>query len=222
MITIAIPVGPNPVYSLYIQECIDSLKDQSVPFSEVLFIDDMAGIKDWELDFGNLPVRIYENPWLCGCAHSFNFGVSLAENDLVMLMGSDDIAKKWLYEDLIRAWEKHRDIRGYYHCDVEYDNGEKQSCACNAAMVHKELWKQTGGFPIESSVGAPDTMLISILMAYGEAAGNMYRVESDEPPVLYRRHSESVSSKSTPLYRPIFDIRNHLTGSWVSPEWGRY
>lgn len=222
MITIAIPVGPHPVYKRYMQECLDSLKAQTVPFTEVLLIDDMANLKAWGLDFGNLPVRIHENPWLCGCAHSLNFGVSLAKNDLVMFLSSDDVARPWLCEDLTRAWNKHQHILGYYHCDVEYDNGETQGCACGAAMVHKALWRRCGGFPIESSVGACDSMLISLFLVHPHESGSMYRVESHHPPVWYRRHMESLTAKSGPMQNPIFHIRSYLPTVWTRPEWGRY
>lgn len=214
------PVGPYEVYKRYFQECIDSLKTQIVPFDEVLLIDDMAHLEEWTIDYGNLPVHIHKNPWLSGVAHSLNFGVALAENDLVMFLGSDDRAQPWLCQDLHKAWEKHYHDLGFYHCDVEYDDGEQQGCACGAAMVTKKLWNNCGGFPIESSVGACDSMLISIFLV-NNMAGTMYRVESHHPPIWYRRHMESLTGKSGPMQNPIFHIRNYLPTVWDRPKWTR-
>jgi len=222
MISVVIPVGPQPVYRQYFQECLDSLKAQTTPFSDVMLIDDMADLDKWDLDYGKLPIRIHKNPWLAGCAHSINFGVALAKNELIMLLGSDDIAQPWLVEDLTKAWEAHKDPIGYYHCDVEYNIpvGETQGCACGAAMVTKGLWERSGGFPPESSVGATDTMFISIMLVHKDS-GHMWRVESEKPPVYYRRHSESLTAKLGPWQGVIFETRNILARDWKAPEWSK-
>ncbi len=222
MISIVIPVGPYPVYRKYFQECLDSLKAQTIPFSDVMLIDDMADLEKWDLDYGDLPITIHKNPWLAGCAHSLNFGVALAKNKLIMLLGSDDIAQPWLCEDLTKAWEEHKDSLGFYHCDVEYNIpvGETQGCACGAAMVTKKLWERSGGFPIESSVGATDSMFISMMLVHKDC-GHMYRVKSERPPVYYRRHDESLTAKAGPWQGAIFTVRTILTRDWKAPEWSK-
>ena len=222
MISIVIPVGPYPVYKKYFQACLDSLKEQTVPFSEVMLVDDMADLEKWTLDYGDLPVRIHKNPWLAGCSMSLNFGVALAKNELIMLLGSDDYAQPWLCADLTKAWELHKDLLGFYHCDVEYNIpvGETQGCACGAAMVTKKLWERSGGFPPEASCGASDSIFISRMLVH-KKAGNMWRVESERPPVYYRRHDESLTAKAGPWQGVIFATRNILTERWEAPEWSK-
>lgn len=219
MITVVIPVGPNKVYRKYLQEALDSLKMQSIPPKEVLLIDDMAGVRSWKLDFGNLPVKVHENIWLCGCAHSFNFGVALAKCELVLMLGSDDRLYPWAIEDCVKAYRKHQDPLGYYYCDVEYSDGETQGCACNCAMVTKTLWRHCGGFPIQSSVGANDSILISILLGQKGLAGHLIHVDSDKPPFWYRRHQDSVTGQSGDLQNAIFNVRDVLTRNWRKPAW---
>lgn len=221
MLTVAIPVGPNQVYKKYLQECLDSLKFQSIKPGEVLLIDDMADIESWGLDFSGLEYRIYKNPWLCGVAHSFNFGVVLARFDLVIMLGSDDKLYSWAVEDCLKAWNQYKDPLGYYFCDVEYSDGETQACACNCAMVHKELWKHTGGFPVQSSVGACDSIFLSIILGNNGRAGNIIHVKSDKPPFWYRRHNETVTTKSGDMQGPMFTVRNNLTRTWEKPDWTR-
>lgn len=221
MITIVVPVGPDKNYRTWLQECLDSFKSQTVAPSEVLFIDDMADVESWGLDYGELPVTIHRNPWLSGCAHSLNFGVALAKNELVMLIGADDKLFPNAVEDCLKAWEKYQKPFGYYWCDVEYNDGEQQACACGAVMVTKKLWQRCGGFPIESSIGACDSILISIMLVHPEA-GDLIHVESSRPPYWCRRHNGSITAKSGPMQGPIFTIRTYLTGAWQIPNWGRY
>lgn len=216
MISIVVPVGPEPIHKKYLQELLDSIKEQTVAPSEVLLIDDMAHLEKCQFDFDGLPVRIHKNPWLSGCAHSLNFGVALAKNELVMFNGSDDRFFPNAVEDCLRAWDKNKqDPLGYYFCDVEYDNGEQQACACGAAMVTKALWDRCGGFPIETSCGAPDCCLISIFLVHPEA-GKIIHVESGRPPYWCRRHPDSLTSHLTPMEGLI---RSYVPGVWKQPTW---
>jgi len=217
-------VGPDKVYKKYLQECLDSLKKQTIAVDEVLLIDDMAGLLTWNLDLSGLNrVRIHENPWLCGVPHSFNFGVALASNELVILLGSDDKLHPWAIEDALKTWDKYQNKLSYYYFDIEYsDNGEVQSAANNCAMVTKSLWKRTGGFPVQSSVGACDHIYLSMLIASNGQAGNLIRIESEKPPYWYRRHELSATNTSN-LGAAILAVKTFYTKKeWKSPEWGRY
>ncbi|KKM71392.1 hypothetical protein LCGC14_1431150, partial [marine sediment metagenome] len=161
-ITVVVPVGPNPAYREYLKECLDSIRAQTVPAGEILVIDDQANLT--QEDVGQ-DVTLWKTPWLAGVAHAFNFGVALAQHDLVFMLGSDDVLLPGCLADCIATWEAHRDHLGYYYVDLVYQDGRQQSLACNAAMVTKTLWRHNGGFPVESAVGAPDTVLISIMLA---------------------------------------------------------
>jgi hypothetical protein len=224
MITVAIPVGPDPVYRKYLDEAIDSVRAQTVPPSELLLIDDQAHLPEphgkYATRDGRLIDRtIWRTPWLSGVAHSFNFGVALAKNDLVFMLGSDDRLEPHCLEDCLAAYEASGKRPGYYWVDVQYSDGEQQALACNAAMVHKAMWRSSGGFPVESAVGPCDTMLVSILLTHPEA-GAMFHVESDTPPYWYRRHSETYSrtrgSKFGGVHGPV---RDKVMELWKKPTW---
>jgi hypothetical protein len=156
---------------------------------------------------------------LSGVAHSFNFGVALAKNDLVFMMGSDDRMEPHCLEDCLAAYEVSGKRPGYYWVDVQYSDGEQQALACNAAMVHKAMWRSSGGFPVESAVGAGDTMLVSILMTHPDA-GAMFHVESKTPPYWYRRHDQTYSrtrgSKFGGIHGPV---RDKVMELWQRPTW---
>jgi len=214
-----IPVGPNKVYRKYLQECLDSIKEQIVPPDEVILIDDMADILSWGLDYSGLPVRLYENAWLCGCAHSFNFGVASADNELVIMLGSDDKLYPWAVKDALAAWERYKDPLGYYFFEIEYsDTGETQAAANNCAMVTKSLWKHTGGFPIGSDTGPCDHIFLSIMLAH--KIGNIYRIESEKPAYWYRRHQDSLTNHCIP--NAAWYVEQYYNEFYKLPEWGRY
>lgn len=223
MITVTIPVGPEPVYLQYLQECVQSVIDQTHPVDEILIIDDQAHL--WATDlFRSLwqshpNVRLWDTPWLSGVAHSFNFGVAKATNDLVIMLGSDDTLKPWAVGDCLRAWDKHQDPLGYYWMDVEYSHGETQSLPCNAAMVHKKLWANLGGFPVQSAIGAMDTVIMSVMATHPDA-GHMIKVESDAPPYWYRAHDQTYSRRiGSKLAGASAIVRDYYTANWEKPTW---
>ena len=223
MITVAIPLGPDPVYRDYIEECVASVHKQERPPTEILIIDDQAHLTDTEIAhlraLGPVPLRVWPTPWLSGVAHSFNFGVALARNDLVFMLGSDDRLQPWAVADCLAAWQEHQDPLGYYHMDVQYSTGEQQSVPCNAVMVHKGLWRHTGGFPVHSAVGAPDHIFLSMLLSRGDDAGRLYRVKSSTPPYWYRVHDRTWTKRNASCAGVVGPIRDWFATHWEEPTW---
>ncbi len=227
MITVVIPVGPDPIYRQYLGDAIESVQRQTLAPTELLLIDDQAGLP-WQWDGscddaigGVIHRRIWRTPWLSGVAHSFNFGVALALNDLVFMMGSDDLLEPHCLQDCMDAYQANGEKPAYYHVDVKYSDGLEQSAPCNAAMVHKEMWRASGGFPVESAVGAGDTMLISILLTH-KLAGQLYHVESETPPYWYRKHDQTYSrTRGSKFFAALDPVRDVVTQLWTPPHWTR-
>ena len=183
-ITIAIPVGPNPANVQWLHEALESIEQQTELPGEVLLIDDGA-----HLDPARYPgCRIWATPWPSGVAHAFNAGVALAAYDLVIMLGSDDRLLPHAVATCWQFWQGVRDPHGYYAMPVVYDDGREQLDPCNAAMVHKDLWKLTGGFPVEAAIGACDTWLISKIWVGKGTQGSLYTV-GDRPLYWYRDHA---------------------------------
>lgn len=183
-ITVTIPVGPYPSNRRWLEECLLSINAQTVAPEEVLLIDDQAGLYDIH------GVTIWRTPWRSGVAHAFNFGVGQARNNLVIMLGSDDKLLPRAVEMSWEAWQYYHDPLGYYAFIIKYDNGKVQDTPCNGAMVTKDLWKFTGGFPPESAIGGCDTWLLSLLMIGEGRFGNIYKI-GDEPYYWYREHPET-------------------------------
>lgn len=207
-----IPVGPSSANQRWLQDAIDSVYLQTYQVDEILLIDDMAN-----LSIQGPRIRVHRNPWHSGVAHSFNFGVALAENDLVLMMGSDDLLEPECIEACLATYHAIGRLDRYYWLDVQYmSNGEAQSIACNAAMVTKGLWRKTGGIPIESACGAGDAALLSCLLAHKPQW--MHRVQTDKPLYKYRDHAETDTIRRSSWMGIVVQIRNLVTEEWKEQE----
>lgn len=215
MITVVIPVGPSESNKRWLEECLDSVKNQTRKADEILLIDDQAHL-DHDLYEG---VNIWKTPWLSGVAHAFNFGVSIAQHELVVMLGSDDLLETTALEKLVEAYEKNKQQDAYYYFTIRYsDTGELQDEPCNCAAVTKGLWNLTGGFPPESEIGACDSIFISMMMVnHGE---KLVPVAKGEPLFTYRVHNESDTGTRSAAYQgPIFVVRDVFTRNWKKPVW---
>lgn len=218
MISVVIPVGPAPSHKRWLGDCLESIWAQTMAPGEVLLIDDMAG-----LDLADNRLRVYRNPWISGVAHSFNFGISLARCECIFMIGSDDIMYPKCLEECWKTYMVNKQVDGYYYTGIEYmdDRADKfQTAPCNSAMVTKGLWKMTGGFPIQSSAGANDCALISILMKHLPRV--LIPVSGGIPLVKIRTHTEQFTSKPAYWQGVIMNIRDYLTKEWKPTQWGRY
>src|SRR6266702_3237139 len=110
---------------------------------------------------------------------------------------------------------RKEDPYGYYYVGVRYiDTGETQTVPCHAAMVTRTLWRRTGGFPIQSSSGAPDAALLSIIMGNYPRAGRHWPVADGVPLYNYRRHPDSDTAGKASWQGVILETRHLVTLEW--------
>lgn len=206
-ISVVIPVGPYPANKRWLDEAVASADSQS---DDVLLIVDGADIDRFYYTRWK-HVRVWRAPWRLGISHAFNFGVMMAQSDLVFMLGSDDTLEPTCLERCLEAYEKRKHVDGYYSVPIRYmDTGEVQTIPCNAAMVTKGLWRKTGGFPIETALGSGDAALLSIMMVHypelikhvASAGGHLYN---------YRRHPGIHTYKLGPWWSIVNETRNKLT-----------
>ena len=210
-ITVVVPVGPNKVYRQWLGECLDSIRMQTYPAHEIILIDDMAHLDERE----TAGCKVYKNPWLIGCGLSWNFGVALSATNCVFLMGSDDGLMPECLEACALAYS---DPYGYYNVTCIDSNGTVIDLFNNAAMVTKKLWALTGGFPITSTVGAPDGLLLSILIKHFPQ--HLHQVRKGEPLYWVRVHPDQDTRRyASVFHQQVIDIRNIETARWRRPEW---
>lgn len=221
--TVAVPVGPLPGHQAWLAACLESVAAQDAPVDEVVLVLDMADLAPDLLDLANSLFRgrltVWRAPWLLGVAGAFNAGVGLASNDLVFLQGADDLMEPTCVGRCVEAWERNGRRDAYYWCDVAYLDGREfahQALPCNAALVTRGLWRETGGFPPETASGAPDAALVSILMVHRPEA--LVRV-ADRPLVLVRVHEGQDTAARGPWQGVILETRDVLTRLWAPPAW---
>lgn len=224
-VTVAIPVGPRASACTWLPEAIASVRNQvGYGDAEILLIDDMHGTEHdgCALGFfkraGDVPV--WSSPWRLGVAHAFNFGVALAKTELVIMLGADDTLEPEAVQRALEAWS-NVGVDAYYYFGVRYmDTGETQTVPCGEAMVSKGLWRKTGGFPVESEVGACDAALISIMLVHMPEL--LIPIADGAPLVNYRRHEDTDTASRGAWQGPIIESRNILTQQFRTPQWGRY
>jgi glycosyltransferase involved in cell wall biosynthesis len=234
MITVVIPVGPKPGHKQWLEECLSSVRDQTLAPAEVLIIDDMADVDAdpafcrWRdaLVMRGIPVRVWRSPWNIGVATAFNIGVGLSKTECVFMLGADDTIRPECLSRCLYAYE-HVDAttrsRALFFVGVHYTDERPdpdQFIGCNACMVTRSLWAHTGGFPLESASGAPDAALISIMIG-NPAAGQTIGVA--EGQILYdvRSHPGQDTAQRGPWQGVIHSTRDIVTRQWASPEWCR-
>jgi glycosyltransferase involved in cell wall biosynthesis len=203
------------------------VKAQIYPPNAVVIVDDMANVNERMIVdiLAPIQVRFVYPLWHLGVAHAFNFGVACAPADLVFMLGSDDTLEPECLAECSNAYyAAARPNLSYYWVGVRYMHGEypDQYLPCHAAMVSKELWKHTGGLPVEAASGASDAALISILMGQGERAGDLVCVDHNKPLYNYRVHDETDTASKGAWQGVIIETRNILTRDWTPPKWQRY
>jgi glycosyltransferase involved in cell wall biosynthesis len=206
------------VYRRYLDECLQSVRAQSLAAADIILIDDMAG-----LDPAAYPdCRIWRAPWRLGIPAVANLGYALAETDWVFQLSCDDRLDPDCLAACWRAWQKHQDPLGFYWVDLEYSTGERQSLPCGHAMINKALWRHTGGYPVEAGVGACDHIFINMLMEHPEA-GHLIHVESAHPLYWHREHDEQYTKNQQVHPTTIADVRTIYSQRWrPAANWGRY
>lgn len=221
-ISIIVPVGPNPAYLLYLDECLESIRGQMGPEDEIVIVDDMANLMDntkWRGHWQPTSEQYIANPWLLGCADSWNIGVARATNEWCILMGSDDTLKPDCLSSCRELLAGEHDPFGYYNFTLEMQNGEKNDSFNNAALVSKALWKATGGFPPSAGVGAPDALLISIMLVH--LPHRLHQLRQGHPLYWCRQHPDQDTIRQGVFYWEAIAIRNFETARWTPPEWTR-
>lgn len=218
-ISVVIPVGPFKGNREWLNECINSALDQTLPPAQLIIIDDMAGLKKHDVPIA--VSRLWHSPWRLGVASAFNVGVALSETNCVFMLGSDDTLEQTCLANCAFKYEHvQKPDLSYFYVGVRYSDGrEDQYTPCNAAMATKTLWNHTGGFPVEAASGAPDAAFISILMGAGGAAGELVCVNPHTPLYNYRVHPDTDTSKKGTWQGVILETRNLVTLEWATPEW---
>ncbi len=221
-VTVVIPVGPFEANQRWLEEAIESVEKQTYPVDQLLIVDDMAGLPRPHPWGDKVRTNVWASPWRLGVASAFNFGIAMADNELVFMLGSDDWLEPQCIEACVRTYRTVKDPGStFFFVGVKYDDGREddtQFTPCGAAMVTQSLWKQCGGFPLETASGASDAALVSIMIK-NPGAGTYIGVNRSRPLYNYRVHDGTDTAQRQPWQGVILKTRDILTATWKKPEW---
>jgi hypothetical protein len=225
MITVSIPVGPYPWYKTFLQECLESVAKQTQQATHVVLVDDMANLEPKDtaiLGESHIPFTIWRSPWRLGIPAVANIAYALAPTDLAFQLSCDDRLMPTCLEMCQAEWDKRQDSLGFYWVDIQYSTGETQALPCGHAMVHKALWRHTGGYPVEAGVGACDHIFMNMALLHPNDV-HLYEVPGG-PLYWHREHPEQYTKHQNVNQSTIADVRTIYGQRWEPQEgkWGRY
>lgn len=217
-VTVMVPVGPYPYHKRWLGECLESVLAQTLPASEILLIDDMADLS--VLDADHPEYTVWQAPWRLGDVGAFNCGVALARNDFVFMLSCDDTLEPDCLKLCVAEYEKMEERDGYYWVGNHYMDGQPdQALPFSAAMVTKGLWRECGGFPVETTGCGGDAALVSILLTHFPR--RLVKVAGGKPLYNCRVHTESQTANLGPWMGVMGTVRSLVTEQWKQPRWGR-
>ena len=214
-ISVIVPVGPQEEYKQWLGECLESILVQDP--AEIVIVDDQAHLDVRQLTRLSPTIVYRANPWLCGCAMSWNFGQSYATYPACFLMGSDDKLLPGCLESCLATYKANNYLDAWYNVTCEIQTGEIVDAFNNACMISKGLFKLLGGFA-PSAFAAPDGWAISIMMIHHPH--RLIQVDKGKPLYWCRVHSAQDTPRVFGKYMDAaIMIRDIDTRTWVQPEW---
>lgn len=223
-ITVLICVGPEPKHQTYLQEALDSAFTQTVKPDEILLIDDMANLDEAALagmaEGYKIDLRVWRAPWNLGTSCAVNCGIGLAHNECVVLLASDDYLNPGVVERCQKEYIPGK--LAYYWFEIQMFGlvNERMTVPSGASMVTKSLWKYTGGYPSESSVGHSDSILVNIMQVHCPEvefipAHCLYNARILDENDFYVRQRGG--------WDPVIaQVKQLCTDNWRAPAWGRF
>lgn len=220
-VTVLMCVGPESKHQEFMDEALESVYMQTVAPDELLFVDDMANlttIRGTVNRYGTME-NVWRAPWNLGSVAAVNCGVSLARNDAVIILASDDWIDPGLVEKCMRVYDESK--LAYYWFDIQHHGmyEERMSLPSGASMVTKKLWQYTGGVPYEACVGHPDSIFVSVMQV------NMPEIEFVQVGALYHARIMEANDYYVRLrggWNGTIDaVKNLCTTNWKKPAWGR-
>lgn len=232
-VTILMPVGPT-YNEEWLKEAVDSVKQQTYHVEDIqLVLDgrfsiDISKIIDansfgailynmgWTGQshfFGDnlddMDVHIYRIPANVGYTAAYNIGMSIARNDLVMYLASDDKLLPTAVEETVNCYLENNRKDAWYALSYVSSEGVLGDIPNNAAMITKGLWKMVGGFPPAAFVG-PDAAILSCLIKH--APDRIIKVKEGTPLYWIREHDQQETKIHTMrFFDEMNSIRDKLT-----------
>lgn len=123
-----------PIYNVecYLDECLDSIVKQTVPFSEVILIND--GSTDGSQKICEKYCKQYDyisliNQKNAGQSEARNVGIKAAKSDYIVFIDSDDYIRHDMVEKLTEEIKKNSYDILFFSASVQYDDCDGESAS---------------------------------------------------------------------------------------------
>ena len=111
---------PNFNYGEFLEECINSVSDQTVTPDEIIIIDDCSSDNSLEILSrfeNNKQIKIIRNRKNLGIVDNFNKAIKASTSDYIVFVGADNRIKKTFVEEYKKAISKDTEAAILY-CDI--------------------------------------------------------------------------------------------------------
>lgn len=145
-----------PIYNteMYLEECLNSLINQTVPFYEIIMVNDGANnicrdiCKKYSTENENMVLINQTNQ---GLSVARNNGMKAATGKYVLFVDSDDLVEKEMNETLLQILSENELDVLYYSAEIENELDKKvlinsyirKAEICNCIMTGKEFFEKT-------------------------------------------------------------------------------
>jgi len=206
----------NYNYAKYVAEAIDSALDQTVPFDEIVVVDDGStddSLRIIHARFGSNPrVKIVakENQ---GQLSSFNEGFLASSGEIVFFLDADDVYEKDYLEQALAFYDRHRRCDFLFCAMTEFGkrHGMQRSYSADRQLgftivltlfLRKWLGSPTSAISmrrslLEKVLPMPSAFLsdwricADDCLVWGASLAGAYKCYCDTPLVRYRVHGEN-------------------------------
>lgn len=209
----------------YIEQAIESIKEQTYTNWELIIIEDCSTDTTWEKikTISHKQIHIYRNPMNCGVAQTRNRGVELAAGDWIAFLDSDDL---WVQEKLEKqiallnrekeaplvftgsGFISETNIKMSYVLHVPEKIARKRLLkqnliSCSSVLVKKDLLKKYP-MPTVKMIHEDFAVWLQILSQIPHAYG------IDEPLLIYRISSSSKSGNKIKAARMNWNTYRYI------------
>ena len=140
---------PNFNGEAYIENCLNSLKHQTMDAFDIIVVDDASKDRSLEILKGTDAITLIENAENSGFARSINNGIRAAQNDFVLLLNNDVVVERDFVEKLYAAIKDDPKIFSVSSRMVRYYERDKIDDTGDFYNIFGWAYKRGDGKPVE-------------------------------------------------------------------------
>ncbi len=132
-------------HELYVENSIESLKDQTYNNIEIIYLDNASSDKTFvkaknALSVIGIPHKIFRNKESKGISANFNFMIGQSSGSYIIALSTDDWLTKDSVEEKINYFHLHPEFAMVYNSCYSYNYDTKRTAICSKKNKFKEGW----------------------------------------------------------------------------------